>query len=317
MAEDFIASADAQEEVFQAGYFPGPCGVAMVTPFNSDGEIDYPAAERLLDYLEDSLVDFLVVLGTTGETPTLTPKEQDEYVRFVVEHAWEEANIVVGCSGNCTRDVVRRLETMNYDGVDFILSAVPSYNKPSQRGIALHFAQVAQASEVPVILYNVPGRTGVNMLASTCCELAHTHENIIGVKEASGNLDQILEILRDSPEDFMVFSGDDSLTLPAMSMGADGVISVVGNAAPKLFADMVHKAYAGDTEAQVLNARLLRLYRLLFKEGNPSGVKSALAHLGICDEVLRLPLVPVSDGLRLEIADALKGLGLTGYYGDY
>lgn len=285
-------------------------GVAMVTPFDAFGAIDYQAGERLVDHLIGGGVDYLVVLGTTGEAPTLSAAEQGEWVRFVVEQVGGRVPIVVGCSGNDTRSLVRRLERLDYSGVDYVLSAVPSYNKPSQRGIAEHFRCVAAASGRPVILYNVPGRTGRNMEWSTCCELS-MHANIVGVKEASGSVEQVSRVVAGVGDDFAVLSGDDSLTLSFMSVGACGVISVIGNALPERFGRVVHAALHGDwVTAQEENLQLLEMYDLLFAECNPSGVKVALSQMGICANALRLPLVPVSAALETRIGAALRDLGV-------
>ncbi len=284
-------------------------GVAMVTPFTKKGDIDWAATERLVAHLLDGGTDFLVVLGTTGETPTLTPEEQHEYVRKVIALVNGRVPIVVGKSSNNTERLVKELETFDYSGVDYILSAVPNYNKPSQEGIYHHFAAVARAAKCPILLYNVPGRTGVNMLASTTLRLAHESPNIIGIKEAAGSLDQVSDILAEKPTDFVVLSGDDSLTLPMISLGAQGVISVVGNALPTLFGNMVHAALSQEfPQAAAIHLRLHKFYKLLFEQGNPVGVKCALAHLGICENNLRLPLVPASDDLSARIAKELEVL---------
>lgn len=282
-------------------------GVAMVTPFTPEGEIDRAATERLVESLLAGGVDFLVVLGTTGEACTLSEEEQTAYQRLVIQINKGRVPVMLGCSGNDTRLLVERLKRFDYAGVDYILSAVPSYNKPSQAGIVEHFARVAEASERPVVLYNVPGRTGMNMQASTCCRIAEASTNVVAIKEASGNLDQVLEILRDRPEGFVVLSGDDALTLPMMAMGAEGVISVIGNALPALFAKMVHHAEKGEyAEAARINQALLSLYRELFAEGNPAGVKCALHHAGVCGDTLRLPLVPVSEPLRKQLGESME-----------
>lgn len=277
-------------------------GVAMVTPFRPDGAIDFEAAKRIIDYQLAGGVDFLVLLGTTGEAPTLSPSEQAEFVRAMAGHIAGRVPVMVGASGNYTEPLCAHLRAMDVEGVDYILSAVPSYNKPAQTGIIAHFERVAEAAKRPIILYNVPGRTGVNMTAETTCRLAK-HPNVAGVKEASGNLTQVARILANRPENFSVLSGDDALTLPMMAMGAEGVISVIGNALPKPFAQLVHHCLAGEFQsAATLHLRLLEAYDLLFAENNPAGVKAALAALGHCENALRLPLVPVSEGLYEKIA---------------
>lgn len=284
-------------------------GVAMITPFNAAGTIDWAATERLVNHLLNGKTDFLVVLGTTGETPTLTADEQHEYVRRVIAQVAGRVPIVVGKSANNTQRLVEELKTFDYEGVDYILSAVPNYNKPNQEGIYQHFAAVARVVKCPILLYNVPGRTGVNMLASTTLRLAQDFTNIVGIKEAAGSLDQVSEILAQKPKDFCVLSGDDSLTLPMISVGAQGVISVIGNALPALFGEMVHAALREEFHtAAAIHLRLHNLYKLLFEQGNPVGVKAAMASLGICENRLRLPLVPASTELAKRIAEALKAL---------
>ena len=284
-------------------------GVAMITPFNAAGTIDWAATERLVNHLLDGKTDFLVVLGTTGETPTLTADEQHEYVRRVIAQVAGRVPIVVGKSANNTQRLVEELKTFDYEGVDYILSAVPNYNKPNQEGIYQHFAAVARVVKCPILLYNVPGRTGVNMLASTTLRLAQDFTNIVGIKEAAGSLDQVSEILAQKPKDFCVLSGDDSLTLPMISVGAQGVISVIGNVLPALFGEMVHAALREEFHtAAAIHLRLHNLYKLLFEQGNPVGVKAAMASLGICENRLRLPLVPASTELAKRIAEALKAL---------
>lgn len=284
-------------------------GVAMITPFNAAGTIDWAATERLVNNLLDGKADFLVVLGTTGETPTLTADEQHEYVRRVIAQVARRVPIVVGKSANNTQRLVEELKTFDYEGVDYILSAVPNYNKPNQEGIYQHFAAVARVVKCPILLYNVPGRTGVNMLASTTLRLAQDFTNIVGIKEAAGSLDQVSEILAQKPKDFCILSGDDSLTLPMISVGAQGVISVIGNVLPALFGEMVHAALREEFHtAAAIHLRLHNLYKLLFEQGNPVGVKAAMASLGICENRLRLPLVPASTELAKRIAEALKAL---------
>lgn len=273
-------------------------GVAMVTPFCADGSVDRVATERLVAHLLDNKVDFLVVLGTTGEAPTLSAEEQKAYVRHVIELAAGRVPIVVGKSGNNTGLLVKELAAMECEGIDYILSAVPSYNKPTQKGIYEHFKAVAGAAKRPVILYNVPGRTGMNMTAETTLRIAHEVRNVAGVKEACGNMGQMARIVAGRPEGFSVLSGDDELTLPLIALGGDGVISVVGNVMPRIFGELVHSALQNDCRAAATqHLKLLPLMGALFAENNPGGVKCALSHLGICANQLRLPLVPVSDEL--------------------
>ena len=284
-------------------------GVALITPFDATGAIDRAATERLVHFLLEGGTDFFVVLGTTGETPTLAPEEGRAYVEDVIRLVGGRKPIVVGKSSNNTARLVEELKAMDYEGVDYLLSAVPSYNKPNQEGIYQHFAAVAKAAQRPILLYNVPGRTGVNMTAATTLRLAREFSNIVGIKEASGNLDQVSEILAGRPQGFELFSGDDSLTLSMLGLGARGVISVVGNVTPKRFGGMVHDALAGRfSQAAAAHLSLNRFYKLLFEEGNPVGVKCAAAQLGLCENRLRLPLVPASSDLERRIAEGLAQL---------
>ena len=284
-------------------------GVALITPFDATGAIDRAATERLVHFLLEGGTDFFVVLGTTGETPTLAPEEGRAYVEEVIRLVGGRKPIVVGKSSNNTARLVEELKAMDYEGVDYLLSAVPSYNKPNQEGIYQHFAAVAKAAKRPILLYNVPGSTGVNMTAATTLRLAREFSNIVGIKEASGNLDQVSEILAGRPQGFELFSGDDSLTLPMLGLGARGVISVVGNVTPKRFGGMVHDALAGRfSQAAAAHLSLNRFYKLLFEEGNPVGVKCAAAQLGLCENRLRLPLVPASSDLERRIAEGLAQL---------
>ena len=268
-------------------------GVALITPFKQDESIDYDALARLVEHLLKNQADYLVVCGTTAETPTLTDEERDELTRFVIHRVAGRCPIVLGVGGNNTRAVVQRLERENLSGVDAILSVTPYYNKPSQEGLYQHYAAIAQASPVPVVLYNVPGRTGVNMTADTTLRLAHDFPRICAVKEASGNFTQIDDIIKRKPTDFQVISGDDGITFPLITLGAVGVISVIGNAFPREFGRMVRLALAGDYDnARLIHHHFTELFQLLFVEGNPAGVKSMLALMGFIENKLRLPLVP-------------------------
>lgn len=268
-------------------------GIALITPFKADMSVDYDALKRLVEYQVSSGADFLAVLCTTAETPTLTPEERAEVRRVVTEVVRGRIPIVMGCGGNNTLAVVNELKTGNWRGVDAILSVVPYYNKPSQEGLFQHFKAIADASPVPVILYNVPGRVGVNMTAETTLRLANASENIIAIKEASGNFDQIDDIIKNKPARFSVLSGDDGITFPLITLGATGVISVIGNALPKEFSRMVRLALEGDYDnAREIHHRFKELYSLLFVDGNPAGVKAMLNAMGYCENVLRLPLVP-------------------------
>ncbi|MDR2840247.1 MAG: 4-hydroxy-tetrahydrodipicolinate synthase [Paludibacter sp.] len=268
-------------------------GVALITAFKEDESIDFDALARLVEHLIKNKVDYIVVCGTTAETPTLTESEKTEVIDFVKHCVNGRCPIVLGLGGNNTRVVVEKLKTDNFTGIDAILSVTPYYNKPSQEGLYQHYAAIAKASPLPIILYNVPGRTGVNMTAETTIRLAQDFKNICAVKEASGNFTQIDEIIKGKPDDFMVISGDDGITFPLITLGAVGVISVIGNAFPREFGRMVRLALNGDYEnARSIHHRFTELFSLLFVEGNPAGVKSMLAIMGFIKNVLRLPLVP-------------------------
>lgn len=268
-------------------------GVALITPFKEDETIDFDALARLVEHQIKSGTDYLVVCGTTAETPTLTEAEKEQISEFVIQVNNGRLPIVLGVGGNNTKAVVEKLTTTDLEGVDAILSVTPYYNKPSQEGLYQHYAAIAKASPKPIILYNVPGRTGVNMTASTTLRLASEFKNICAVKEASGNFTQIDDIIKNKPEDFMVISGDDGITFPLITLGAVGVISVIGNAFPKEFSRMVRLALQGDyAKARQIHHRFTELIELLFVEGNPAGVKSMLALMGFIENKLRLPLVP-------------------------
>ena len=281
-------------------------GVALVTPFDTNGMVDHEALARLVDYQIESRADFLCVLGTTAETPTLDAEEQLAVRNTVVERNAGRLPILLGCGGNCTRNIVSKLEKDKMDDVDAILSVVPYYNKPTQAGMYAHFKAISETTDLPIILYNVPGRTGVNMLPETTLRLAADCKNVVGIKEASGNIEQIESILRNRPEGFKVFSGDDGITLPLIKSGADGVISVIGNAYAAEFAEMVHLAQAGDyAAAEVIDQRLTELYRLIFVDGNPAGIKVVMELRGMLQNILRLPLVPATKATAEKIAAAL------------
>lgn len=268
-------------------------GVALITPFKEDESIDFEALARLVEHQIKNGTDYLVVCGTTAETPTLTEQEKDQLREFIIQVNNGRLPIVLGVGGNNTKLVVEKLKTTNLEGVDAILSVTPYYNKPSQEGLYQHYAAIAKASPKPVILYNVPGRTGVNMSASTTLRLAAEFKNICAIKEASGNFTQIDDIIKKKPEDFMVISGDDGITFPLITLGAVGVISVIGNAFPKEFSRMVRLALQGDyAKARLIHHSFTELIELLFVEGNPAGVKSMLALMGFIENQLRLPLVP-------------------------
>lgn len=272
-------------------------GVALVTPFNTDGTIDFNSLSSLIEYQIDGGIDFLCVLGTTAETPTLSAAEKQQVKDFVVKTVNGRVPIMLGFGGNNTLGIVEEIRSFDFTGIDGILSVVPYYNKPSQEGMRQHFALIAEAAgDMPVVLYNVPGRTGVNMTADTTLSLANEHANIVAIKEASGNVDQIIDIIRRAPEGFEVLSGDDGLTLQLMAQGAAGIISVVGNAIPEQFATMVHHAQQGNmAESQTIDNQLQDLYRLAFADGNPAGIKALLALKKKCQNVLRLPLVAATE----------------------
>lgn len=285
-------------------------GVALATPFNTDFSVDYESLGRLIEYQIENGVDYLVVLGTTGEAVTLTNAERVEVRRYVADHVAGRIPLVLGMSDNSTLHLVETIRSTDFTGYSAILSVVPFYNKPSQEGMRLHFKAVAEASPLPVILYNVPGRTGANLEAATTLRLAAEHPGrIIGIKEASGRMGQIREILEKKPAGFSVISGDDALTLPLMAMGASGVISVIGNGLPRRFSKVVHLCAEGKfDEASSLDRRLQPFYRALFAEGNPSGIKALLGILGMAKDVLRLPLTPVSDTVRRQLREGLEAL---------
>jgi len=268
-------------------------GVALITPFKTDEFIDFDALARIVEHQIKNGTDYLVVCGTTAETPTLTDEEKEEVTRFVVNCNNGRLPIVLGVGGNNTKAVVEKLQHYDFTGIDAILSVTPYYNKPSQEGLYQHYAAIATASPLPIILYNVPGRTGVNMLPATTLRLANEFKNICAIKEASGNFSQIDDIIKNKPEDFMVISGDDGITFPLITLGAVGVISVIGNAFPREFSRMVRLALEGDYQnARKIHHRFTELIELLFVEGNPAGVKSMLAVMGFIENKLRLPLVP-------------------------
>ena len=280
-------------------------GVALITPFNNY-EVDYPALERMVDYVIAGGVDYIVALGSTAETATLSLKERDKVLRSIVEHTNGRVPIVAGMGSNNTADLVEQLHTFNLSGVVAILSVVPYYNKPSQEGIYRHFMAVAEASPVPVIIYNVPGRTGLNMTAATTLRLAHATPKIVAIKEACGNIEQMQAILDGRPEGFLVLSGDDGLTVELVKRGGDGVISVAANSLPERFCGCVHRAIEGNiATAESEMVELTPAIDLLFKEGNPTGVKSMTAAMGLTRSEVRLPLVEGSISLMEDIKSAI------------
>ncbi len=268
-------------------------GVALITPFKQDKSVDFPALARLLEYIIQNKADYIVVLGTTAETATLTEDEKKAVKEFVVERVNRRVPLVLGVGGNNTKALTDYLKENDLSAFNAILSVVPYYNKPSQEGIYQHYKAIAEASPIPVILYNVPGRTGVNMTAETTLRLARDFENIIGIKEASGNITQMDDIIKNKPADFMVISGDDGITFPLITLGAVGVISVIGNAFPKEFSRMVRLALHGQyDQALQIHHKFTELFSLLFVDGNPAGVKCLLNAKGMIENELRLPLVP-------------------------
>ena len=284
-------------------------GVALVTPFTTDGQIDWNKLAELIEFQISNGTDYLCILGTTAETPTLTDDEKLQVVKTAIKQINGRIPIMVGSSSNNTATVLSQIKQFEIEGVDGILTAVPYYNKPSQEGIYQHFKAIAESCTKPIILYNVPGRTGVNMTAATTLRIANEFKHVIAVKEASGNLEQFKEIVAGSPEHFKVISGDDGLAFDAMQSGVIGVISVIGNVIPKTFSSMIHYLQNGETEkAATIHEQLKPLYSLLFTEGNPPGVKDLMASRGIINNVLRLPLVPVSEQTHNQTAKAFENI---------
>jgi len=283
-------------------------GVALVTPFRKDKAVDFEALDRLLDFHLENGTDYIVALGTTAETPTLSESEKSEIVSAVVRKIGGRIPIVMGVGGNNTAGVVQQLKTLNFDGVDAILSVTPYYNKPTQEGLFQHYRAISEASPRPVILYNVPGRTGVNLTAETTLRIARECKNVVAIKEASGNLDQIRAIITGAPEGFKVISGDDATTIDIVESGGIGVISVFGNAYPKQMNDLVHDALKGkiDEARKRMKTHFDELFRLMFVDGNPAGVKCVLHEMGLIENELRLPLVPVTENTRKLIVEEMK-----------
>ena len=286
-------------------------GVALITPFTESGEVDYNALGNLVEYQISNGADFLCILATTSESPCLSKQEKLDIQHFIVNLVDRRVPIVIGCGGNNTYAIAEELRNGDFNGIDGILSVCPYYNKPTQEGLYQHFKTLACATELPVILYNVPGRTGINMTAETTLRLANDCENIVAIKEASGNLEQIDDILKKKPEGFAVLSGDDSLTFPMLAGGAEGVISVIGNALPKEFSQMISMQQEGKYEEAVkIHHSLTELYKLLFVDGNPAGVKAVLTEMGYIKNVLRLPLVPARETTVQKISQSLQELKL-------
>ena len=284
-------------------------GIALVTPFTASGAVDYAALKRLVQFQLDNGADFLCILATTGETPTLTTEEKTNIKNLVIELVKGRVPILMGCGGNNTAAVVEELRTADWHGIDGILSVCPYYNKPSQEGLYQHFKAIASATSLPVVLYNVPGRTGINMKAETTVRLARDFHNIVAIKEASGSLEQVDEILKNAPKDFAVISGDDALTYPMVACGAVGVISVIGNALPREFSKMLRLEFNNEfAAARKIHHKFTDLFSLLFVDGNPAGVKAMLSEMGFIENVLRLPLVPTRLTTKQRISEILKEL---------
>lgn len=284
-------------------------GVALVTPFNEDGSVDHTGLAQVVEHCIKGGVEYLVVLGTTGESATLNAEEKMEVVSTVVTTNNGRLPVVMGLGGNNTRAVVAELESGVPEGIDAILSVSPYYNKPTQEGIYRHYEAIAEVSPLPIILYNVPGRTSSNLTAETTLRLARDFENIIAVKEASGNMEQVMDIIQNRPEGFAVISGDDNLTLPIVAMGGDGVISVSGQGYPEVFTEMVRQGLNGQlAEARAKHYSLFRVTQYLFAEGNPGGIKAVLKQRGVCGDTLRLPLWPISNDLFMKIEAETKKL---------
>ncbi|RUT73636.1 4-hydroxy-tetrahydrodipicolinate synthase [Ancylomarina longa] len=283
-------------------------GVALITPFQENGNIDFESLDKLVEYQISGGIDYLVVMGTTGEAATLTKEEKKTVVERVCQINAKRIPIVVGFGGNNTADVVQQIKDFkSFDNIDAILSVAPFYNKPSQQGIFLHYQSIAAVSPVPIIIYNVPGRTGVNITAETSLKIAQEIDKVIAIKEASGNMEQVMNILNNKPNDFLLISGDDALTFPMIQLGAAGVISVIGNAFPKEWSDMVHFALKGkNKKALELHYKMLDMIQNIFKEGNPAGVKAVLHLKKITPNYLRLPLCPVSVEHYQKIAKLLE-----------
>jgi 4-hydroxy-tetrahydrodipicolinate synthase len=284
-------------------------GVAMVTPFQADGQVDYSALKKLIDHLVDGGVEYLVSLGTTGESATLSKEEKKKVWAFTAEAVNKRVPLIAGIGGNNTYETVEEIKAFNTTGYDAILSASPHYNKPTQEGIYQHYKAIAEASPLPIILYNVPSRTGSSVSADTTVRLATDFSNIIGIKEASGNFELLNQLMRDKPANFMVISGDDPISLQMVAMGAVGVISVVGNALPREFSDMIRLCLANDFKAaQPAHYGVIEFTRLMFIEGSPAGVKTALKQLDICGDTVRLPLVQVSEATANKIEQQIKAI---------
>ena len=285
-------------------------GIALITPFQTDGSIDFDALDRLVEYQIKGGADFLCIMGTTAETPTLSREEKRQLKQRLVERVAGRVPLLMGCGGNNTAAIMDELQNEDWKGIDGILSVCPYYNKPSQEGLYQHFAAIAKVSPVPVVLYNVPGRTGVNMTAETTLRLARDFQNIVAIKEASGNITQMDDIIKNKPQHFDVISGDDGITFPLITLGAVGVISVIGNALPAEFSRMVRLALKGEYNTSLtIHHKFTELFKLLFVDGNPAGVKAMLSEMGLIRNVLRLPLVPTRLTTMDKISQIVRELG--------
>jgi 4-hydroxy-tetrahydrodipicolinate synthase len=291
-------------------FLPRGTGIALVTPFDSKGRPDRKGLQRIIDHVVQGGVEFIVALGTTAETPTLSKEDRMEVLELVKEGLDGRLPLWCGMGGNDTRELLEQLSSFDLKGVDALLSVTPYYNRPSQEGLYAHYRELALATDHPIVLYNVPARTGCSLLAETTLRLADEFKNIVATKEASGDWMQIMEIMRCKPSDFKVYSGDDAISLPLLSLGLDGVVSVVGNAWPQTFGQMVRHALAGEpTEARQLHYQMLPLMTAVFREGSPAGIKFILQSMGLCEDHLRLPLVGISTRLQNELMDLRSRFG--------
>jgi len=282
-------------------------GVAIITPFKNDSSIDFSSFGKVINHVINGGVNYIVLLGTTGESSTLTKDEKKALLSFTLETIDNRVPLVVGIGGNNTQEIITRLKSSDLRKVDGILSVAPYYNKPSQRGLYEHFKAIATCCPVPVIMYNIPGRTGCNISAETCLQLAHDFDNIVGVKEASGNMEQIIKIIKGKPENFHVISGDDLITLPMIAAGGTGVISVIANAYPAEWSELVNQCMKSNYKtAREILFRYTEIIELLFVEGNPAGIKAVMSVMNLCQNILRLPLVPVSQQVFSRIKKAME-----------
>lgn len=284
-------------------------GVAIITPFKNDSSIDFSSLEKVINHVINGGVNYIVLMGTTGESSTLTKDEKKALISFTLDTINKRVPLVLGIGGNNTQEIITQLKTSALKSVDGILSVAPFYNKPTQKGLYEHFKAIATCSPVPVIMYNIPGRTGCNISAETCLQLAHEFDTIVGVKEASGNMEQIMKIIKGKPENFQVVSGDDLLTLPIIAAGGTGVISVIANAFPAEWSEMVNQCLKSNFKAaREIMFRFTEIIELLFADGNPAGIKAAMSILNLCQNTLRLPLVPVSQQVHARLKKAMEAI---------